>query len=454
MPKEGNILIVDDNQDILSSSRMILKKYFTIVHTLNNPERLPVVLKDINYNVVLLDMNFSPGAKSGKEGKKWLEYIIKELPETQVVIITAYGDINLAVECMKNGAIDFIIKPWNSEKLRATVKTAYQLSKTKKQVELLQNRQEKLTTEISNTEAIIGNSNPIKNVLKIISKVAKTNANVLITGENGTGKELIARELHKLSERKDSAFIALDLGSIPETLFEAELFGFCKGAFTDAKEDKPGRFELANNGTLFLDEIGNLPYSAQAKLLSALQNKKISRLGSNKEIELNVRIVCATNMPLKQMIQEMKFREDLLYRINTVEINIPPLRERGEDISLLANHYLEYYSKKYARNNLSISNEAKEKLRRYNWPGNIRELQHLMERAIIMNEETELKANDFHIELPQAEISVSNTLNIEELEKNAIKKAIQKHDGNLTNAAKDLGLGRTTLYRKMEKYNL
>lgn len=455
MQKEGNVLIVDDNQDILSSSRMILKKHFAIVHTLNKPEKLPEIIKEINYDVVLLDLNFSPGAKSGKEGKKWLDYIVHHSPGSQIIIITAYGDINLAVECMKLGAIDFVVKPWNSEKLKATVKTAYLLSKSKNETTDLKNKQKLLTSEINKpSSSIIGTSESMLKVLEIVTKVAKTEANVLITGENGTGKELVARELHNQSKRKDSVFISVDLGSIPESLFEAELFGFCKGAFTDAKEDKPGRFELANGGTLFLDEIGNLSFSSQAKLLGALQNKKINRLGSANIIDLDIRLICATNKPLRQMVKENTFREDLLYRINTVEIHIPPLRERQNDVILLAKHYLNYYCSKYSKNQVIISKTTEEKLKNYNWPGNIRELQHLMERTIIMNDKTELCPEDFHIELPQADFSISNTLNIEELEKTAIKKAITKHNGNLTTAAKELGLGRTTLYRKMEKYGL
>ncbi len=454
MQKEGNILIIDDDEDILSSSRMILKKHFAAVHTLPDPGKIPHVIKDIPYDVIMLDLNFSPGSKSGKEGIKWLGYIKENSPVSLVVIITAYGDVNLAVDCMKKGAVDFVVKPWNSEKLLATVNTAYQLSRSRDKVEPSSTEQEQFHSDKLLADTIIGQSLAIKKVLDVVNKIAATDVNVLLTGENGTGKELVAREIHNLSARKDKPFISIDLGAVPGSLFEAELFGYKKGAFTDAKEDKPGRFEMANNGTLFLDEIGNLSYPMQAKLLRALQEKKISRLGSTNEITLNIRLISATNSSIKKLIHENKFREDLFYRINTVEIHIPPLRDRDKDIVLLAKYFVEHYAKKYSKPGMSLDKSAENKLKSYKWPGNVRELQHMMERAVIMNQENELSAKDFHIELPEAELSVGNTLNIEVLEKTAIEKAIRKHYGNLTHAAKELGLGRTTLYRKMEKYKI
>jgi two-component system, NtrC family, response regulator HydG len=366
----GKILMIDDDEDVLLAAKMLLKKYGYQVIIEKNPNKIPFLLNNDTYDVILLDMNFSKDTTSGKEGFEWLKQIKEKDASAVVIMITAFGDVEMAVRALKEGATDFVLKPWQNEKLIATISTAIRLKKSYNEVDKLRKAKEMLEEQISQPfRDIIGNSPAIKEVFSLIDKVAKTDANILILGENGTGKELIARAIHQKSMRKDSSFVSVDMGAITETLFESELFGHKKGAFTDAREDRPGRFELANGGTLFLDEIGNLSLSLQSKLLTALQSRQVTRVGSNNSMEVDIRLICATNMNLHQMVKDGKFRQDLLYRINTVEITIPPLTERGDDIPMLANHFLNYYSKKYRKDVLSISADAMTKLKKYPWPG-------------------------------------------------------------------------------------
>ena len=436
--------------------KMLLKKYNYHVIIEKNPNKIPFLLNNDTYDVILLDMNFSKDTTSGKEGFQWLGQIKEKDPDAVVIMITAFGDVEMAVRSLKEGATDFILKPWQNEKLIATISTAIRLKKSYNEVDKLRKAKQMLEEQISQPfRDIIGQSQPIKEVFSLIDKVAKTDANILVLGENGTGKELVARAIHQKSLRKDNSFVSVDMGAITETLFESELFGHKKGAFTDAREDRPGRFELANGGTLFLDEIGNLSMSLQSKLLSALQSRQITRVGSNHAMEVDIRLICATNMPLAQMVKEGKFRQDLLYRINTVEMHIPALYERVEDIPLLANHFLNYYTKKYRKDVLSITPEAIIKLKKYPWPGNIRELQHAMERAVIMADSSTLQEGDFLFSRKGNENSVgADTLNLDEVEKAAVIKAIQLHNGNISKAADELGLTRASLYRRMEKYGI
>lgn len=451
----GKILMIDDDEDVLLAAKMLLKKQNHHVIIEKNPNKIPFLLNNDSYDVILLDMNFSKDITSGKEGFYWLEQILEKDPNAVVILITAFGDVEMAVKALKQGATDFILKPWQNEKLVATISTAIRLKKSYNQVDKLKKAKEMLEEQISRPFGeIIGQSAAIKEVFALINKVAKTDANVLILGENGTGKELIARAIHQRSLRKDNSFVSVDMGAITETLFESELFGHKKGAFTDAREDRPGRFELASGGTLFLDEIGNLSLSLQSKLLSALQSRQVTRVGSNQPAAVDIRLICATNMPLAKMVQEGTFRQDLLYRINTVEIQVPPLSDRVEDIPLLAEHYLNYYAKKYHKPITTIASEAMDKLKRYVWPGNIRELQHAIERAVIMTDSSSLQETDFLFSRSLTSNPASNTLNLDEVEKAAIAKALQMHGGNISKAADELGLTRASLYRRMEKYGL
>jgi len=453
---DGKILVLDDDQGVLYTANMILKKHFDLVITEKDPNKLDFHLNQYTYDVIVLDMNFSYGLTSGKEGIKLLRKVLQKDPDAHVLMNTAYGDIDIAVEAMKEGAVDFLVKPWPKEKLLATVQAIFQLSQSKKEIESLRAGQKIAVKDQSRDFGKIVSVSPVmKPVFQAIKKVADTDANVLITGENGTGKELVARAIHDGSDRQNENFIKVDLGAVAESLFESELFGHEKGAFTDAKESRPGRFEMANKGTLFLDEIGNLSLAMQAKLLTALQFKEISRVGSNKVIKLDTRLIAATNMPLLDMIEEGQFRQDLLYRINTIEIHLPPLRERKEDIEPLARHFLKLYGKKYKKERMRLNSTTVEKLNNYSWPGNIRELQHAIERAIIMANSHLLAPEDFLlIEKPTQNVIASDTYNIEDMEKQAIQNAIRNAEGNLTKAAQTLGLGRSTLYRKMTKYGL
>lgn len=447
--------MIDDDEDVLLAAKMLLKKSNHQVIIEKNPNKIPFLLNNDTYDVILLDMNFSKDTTSGKEGFEWLKQIKERDPDAVVIMITAFGDVEMAVRALKEGATDFILKPWQNEKLVATISTAIKLKKSYNEVDKLRKAKQMLEEQISQPfRDIIGQSAAIKEVFALIDKVAKTDANVLILGENGTGKELIARAIHQKSMRKDNSFVAVDMGAITETLFESELFGHKKGAFTDAREDRPGRFELANGGTLFLDEIGNLSLSLQSKLLSALQSRQVTRVGSNQSIEVDIRLICATNMPLNQMVKEGKFRQDLLYRINTVEITIPPLSDRIDDIPLLADHFLNHYAKKYRKEVLSIAPEAMNKLKKYPWPGNVRELQHAIERAVIMADSSTLQESDFLFNRKGSDSATTDSLNLDEVEKAAVVKAIQLHNGNISKAAEELGLTRASLYRRMEKYGL
>lgn len=451
----GKILMIDDDEDVLLAAKMLLKKQNHHVIIEKNPNKIPFLLNNDTYDVILLDMNFSKDITSGKEGFHWLQQILERDPNAVVILITAFGDVEMAVRALKQGATDFILKPWQNEKLVATISTAIRLKQSYNQVDKLKKAKEMLEEQISKPFAdIIGNSPAIKDVFGLIDKVAKTDANVLILGENGTGKELIARAIHQRSLRKDNSFVTVDMGAITESLFESELFGHKKGAFTDAREDRPGRFELASGGTLFLDEIGNLSMALQSKLLTALQSRQVTRVGANQPVAVDIRLICATNMPLHKMVAEGTFRQDLLYRINTVEIPVPPLSDRVEDIALLAQHYLGYYAKKYHKLVTRISPDAMDKLKRYAWPGNIRELQHSIERAVIMTDSDMLQETDFILSRSLSNNNNSNTLNLDEVEKAAIARALQMHNGNISKAADELGLTRASLYRRMEKYGL
>lgn len=452
--KQNTIVIIDDDKDILLSAKMVLKKHYKHIICDSNPENIPDLLQKHKVDMVLLDMNFKASISTGNEGLYWLKEIKKASPTTQLIVMTAYGDIDLAVKAIREGASDFIVKPWNNERLLLTVKNILESAATEKKAKRLEQRQHLLSSDLEKKFAdIIGESSVMKDVFRNIEKVAATDANILILGENGTGKELVARAIHKHSKRAKEIFVNVDLGAISETLFESELFGHKKGAFTDAREDRIGRFEAANGGSLFLDEIGNLSLPLQAKLLTAIQSREINPVGSALSLAIDVRLICATNMPLYNMVEENRFRQDLLYRINTVEIVLPPLREREGDITRLANYYLERYATKYQKT-LSIQKTALDKLERYNWPGNIRELQHVMERAVIMTDNSSLTADDFLLKSNPQKLQRSKSLNLEEVEKTAIKNAIIKHEGNMSKVAKELGLGRTTLYRKMTKYDL
>ena len=454
----ARIMIVDDDKDVLLAARLFLKQHVEVVHTEENPENLPNLINTGNYDLVLLDMNFAPDATSGKEGFHWLNKILEIDPSIVVILITGYGDIELAVQGIKEGATNFLLKPWENKKLLATIKTSMQLRQSKLELQELRTKQKVLMADQNQPfVTIIGSSPAMLKVLTAAQKVAVTDANVLILGENGTGKELIARAIHRDSRRKDEVFISVDLGAISESLFESELFGFKKGAFTDAKEDRAGRFEAANKGTIFLDEIGNLSLALQSKLLSVLQNRNVVRLGTNKEIPIDVRLICATNMPLYQMVKEGKFRQDLLYRINTVEVHVPSLRERVEDIPALIDHFLEIYCHKYKIIQKRVSEDTLSRLKKHDWPGNIRELQHAVERAVIMSDSNVLLPHDFFLSSPIEDRSENldlDNLNLEEAEKMLVRKVIDKHGGNISKAAKELGLTRASLYRRIEKYGL
>jgi two-component system response regulator HydG len=453
----GKILAIDDNEDILFALKLLLKPHVDLIETLNTPDRIPEYLNKTNYDVILLDMNFTKDAISGQEGFDWLGKILEIDPQAVVVFITAYGDAEKAVKAIKAGATDFILKPWQNEKLLATLSSSIKLSQSRKETENLRAKQKEISAVFDQPfHDFIGNSPEMQKVFATIQKVARTDANVLILGENGTGKELVARALHRDSLRKDEIFISVDLGSISETLFESELFGHEKGAFTDAKKEKAGRFEIASGGTLFLDEIGNLSTPLQTKLLTAIERREVIRVGSNKPIPIDVRLICATNTDIHQMVQDSRFRQDLLYRINTVEIHLPPLRERNSDIPLLSNHFLKIYTKKYKKPIRGISAGALKVISQYPWPGNVRELQHAIERSVIMSDSEMLQPEDFLLSQPSGKMGELEleTYNLDEIEKRVISKVLKVHQGNITQAATDLGLTRTSLYRRMEKHGL
>jgi DNA-binding NtrC family response regulator len=459
--KQGKILVVDDDLDVLAAAKLFLKRHFEQVNTVSTPDSLPDLLRDHSYDVILLDMNFTKDVSSGKEGFFWLDRILGIDPSAVVVMITAYGDVELAVRAIKEGATDFTVKPWENKKLQATILSAMKLRESRLESDKLRSWQRQVSADIDNKyQDIIGQSEPMLKLYQSIQQVAKTDANVLILGENGTGKELIARAIHRNSKRSDEVFVNVDLGALSETLFESELFGHVKGAFTDAKDDRPGRFEIASGGTIFLDEIGNLSLPMQAKLLTVLQNKEVTRLGSNKVIPVDVRQIFATNRSLHQMVRDQSFRQDLLYRINTIEIQVPPLRERTVDIPLLAEYFLQHYVKKYQKKIRSLSEPALKRMQKYHWPGNVRELQHVMERAVIMNKGLTLNAEDLFINTRiSAEKDIEDGLvisnfDLEHVERLVIQRILKKYHGSVTQAANELGLTRTSLYRRMEKYDL
>ena len=453
----SKVLIVDDNEEILLAARLLLKQHTNVIITEKDPEKIRTLVFDEKFDVIFLDMNFSKDMTSGKEGFIWLKEILKIDPLAVVILITAFGDVETAVRAMKEGATDFVLKPWQNEKFLATYFSAVKLRESRLELEKVKSRQVFLNNECeSGFSDIIGNSEPMKNVFNTISKVAETDANVLILGENGTGKELVARSLYKKSKRAKDIFISVDMGSITHSVFESELFGHTKGAFTDAKEDRPGRFEYASGGTLFLDEIGNIPLELQSKLLTAIQKREITRIGSNKPIAIDIRLICATNLPIYDLVSANKFRQDLLYRINTVEIHLPPLRERIGDISLLVEYFLSVYKRKYNKPELKIESETFRQLELYEWPGNVRELQHSVERGVILCDGNSLKPSDFFFKLlpKKAEDGYVDTFNLEEIEKTIIQKALLKYEGNISKIAKELGLTRASLYRRIEKHNL
>lgn len=453
----GHILILDDDVDVLNAARLLLKQHLGTVDVERNPKYLENLITNKQYDALLLDMNFTEDVSSGEEGFYWLEQIRKLDPELSVILITAYGDIEKAVRAMKSGAVDFIMKPWENEKLVATVASAVNLSRSRREADLLREQQRHLSAQMDHAyQDMVGQSEQMQRVFKTIEKVAGTDANVLILGENGTGKELVARALHRRSSRRDEVFISVDIGSIPESLFESELFGHTKGAFTDAREEKAGRFEVASGGTLFLDEIGNLPLQLQPKLLSVLETRSLTRVGSTLPREIDIRLVSATNSEVYDRVDNQEFRQDLLYRINTIEIRLPALRERQEDIPLLANHFLRQYSAKYKKENPRIAKEAMKKLKDYHWPGNIRELQHVIERSVILTDSEQFKPDDFLLRPRDSKTEglELQDLTLEELERKAVKNALIKHDDNISRAADELGLTRASLYRRIDKYGL
>lgn len=454
----GKILVVDDDEDVLQAARLLLKKRSVLVHTEKDPEQIPTLLLNHDYDVILLDMNFKQDVGSGREGFSWLDRILEIDPSAIVVLITAFGDVAMAVRAIKEGATDFVLKPWSNERLLATLSAASRLRASKMEAARLRARQQQLHEDLDqHFQEFVGASPAMLRVFSTIEKVAKTDANVLVLGENGTGKELVARALHRRSSRSGEVFVSVDVGAIPETLFESELFGHVKGAFTDAREDRAGRFEVASGGTLFLDEIGNLSSTQQAKLLTVLQRREVIRVGSNTPRPIDVRLICATNMPIYDMIREGTFRQDLLYRVNTVEIRIPPLRDRAEDVDLLVDHFLDMYARKYQKAIKGVNPAVIRRMEKYNWPGNVRELQHMVERAVIMAETNILQPEDFFFAANgrgEDEGVTFDNLNLEDVEKLVIRKALEKYEGNITRAADELGLTRASLYRRLDKYGI
>lgn len=456
MKEPGKILVVDDDNHIILSIRMLLEQYYNDVRAINNPGQIPSALEENTFDVIILDMNFSAGKTSGSDGLDWLDRIKALAPSTSVIFITAYGGIEIAVEGIKRGAFDFLVKPWENDKLLSCVSAACRLAKSQKKVARLSSQNTILNDTINrHFDEMIGESQSMLEVKEAIQKVGGTEANVLILGENGTGKELVARGVHKASARSSEVFINVDIASLAESLFESELFGHKKGAFTDAHEDRIGKFEAAAGGTIFLDEIGNLSMPLQAKLLKVLQERTMTRVGSNETIPLDFRLICATNMNLNDMVRAGTFRQDLLYRINTVEINLPSLRDRADDISILAMHFLTIFKNKYGKKGLYVPDYVLKKLAKHHWPGNIRELQHSIERAVIMSDGKQLHVKDFSL-MPAVEENTSgfDNYNLETIEKWAIQQALIKYAGNISNAAKELGLSRGAMYRRMEKYEL
>lgn len=453
MARNGRILVVDDDASVLTAARLLLKRHFTDVQTESDPRKLPDLLRG-GADVVLLDMNFAVGANTGAEGLRWLEKIREIDSNIVVILMTAYGDVPLAVEAMKNGATDFVIKPWQNEKLVASVGTALELRDSRNEVTRLRSRQREMA---NGAPEIIGQAPAIKELFSVIRRAAPTEANVLILGESGAGKELIARQIHEHSRRAGEVFMSVDLGAVNQSLFESELFGHRKGAFTDAREDRAGRFQAASGGTLFLDEIANLPLHLQGKLLSALERREVTPLGSDRAVPVDVRLICATNRSLVDMCRANEFRTDLLYRINTVEIQVPPLRERIQDIEPLFQHFIEIYARKYNLPVKSLSPEALQRLQTHSWPGNVRELRHAIERALIMSDALQLESRDFFFSPDANPVAAGQSVqhtNLEKVEDQVIRAVLEKHGGNVTRAARELGITRTSLYRRMERYGI
>jgi len=456
MKEQAKILIVDDDYDVLQSAQLFLKRFFEVVEIESLKDSVLQRVERNDYDVILLDMNFTRSKRDGEEGFYLLNKILAAKQDSVVVMITAYGDIDVAIRAMKEGAFDFILKPWKNQKLLATVTSALEQRKAKLEIERLNLTHQKLFEDSLSVQGeMIGESPAHLECLNIIKKVASTDANVLILGENGTGKELAAKKIHQLSDRSAKAFISIDLGALSESLFESELFGHSKGSFTDAHKDKPGRFELAAGGTIHLDEIGNLSLALQSKLLQVLQNRKITRLGSIREMPVDFRLICSTNKPLYEMVKEGTFREDLIFRINTVEISLPPLRNRSEDIGLLLDHFIKIYRKKYNKPLLTYNSTIVEKLKKYSWPGNIREMKHAVERAVILCDSNQLTFKDFQIkQVESAAENYKNLIKIDDVERDHILRVVEANHGNITKSAKDLGVSRTSLHRRLRKYGI
>lgn len=449
--KHACILIIDDDTDVLTAVRLLLKPVVKEVVTEKNPENIRSILAKNTFDLILLDMNFNSSINTGNEGLFWLKKVREFKSDAAVIMITAYGDIDLAVRSLKEGAADFMVKPWHNEVLLNVI------------TEALDKRSKVKTTTAFNLErnsiigkGLLGESEIMHEIFYKIEKIAPTDANILILGENGTGKDLIAKAIHQQSLRSAKAYVKVDVGALSENLFESELFGHKKGAFTDAREDRIGRFEAAHNGTLFLDEIGNIALHQQSKLLTVLQNRQVTKLGSNQSVDVNIRLICATNVPLSELANESRFRRDLMYRINTVEITVPPLRKRGKDIEVLANYFSKLYSAKYLKPVLELDPKALLKLQQYYFPGNVRELQYIMERAVIMSDGPVLRADELIFSPIETvhEAEQPDELRLSSIEKNTILRVIELHNGNITKAAKELGLTRTALYRRLSKYEI
>lgn len=452
MKNLGRLLIIDDNEDVLFALNLLLEPYAEKIKITTSPENVEYFINSFNPDIILLDMNFSKDAISGQEGYYWLERILKIDPDAIVILMTAYSDTDKAVKAIKSGAIDFISKPWEKERLLSTLSSAMKLRNSRTEVNSLKKQVAAMALEKERNYEIVGESEAMLQIFDTIEKLSNTDANILILGENGTGKDLVARAIYRNSPRAHAGFIEIDVGSIPESLFESELFGYEKGAFTDARKEKAGRMEIASGGTLFLDEIGNISMPMQAKLLTAIEKRKISKLGSTKTIDIDVRLICATNTDLHKLVSKGDFRQDLLYRINTIEIHIPPLRERGEDILLLADFFLKRYAQKYQKDIKGLQKDAQKKLLQYSWPGNVRELQHTIERAVILSDTGFIRAENFLLQpVITKKKNEHETLNLEEIEKEVIEKAMRRCNGNISQAAELLGISRYSLYRKIEK---
>jgi DNA-binding NtrC family response regulator len=465
----GQVLVVDDNRDVLTALRLLLKEHVDTVHTATDPSSIPSLLRENAYDTILLDMNFQQDASSGREGFEWLDKIQQIDPHAVVVMITAYGDVDKAVRAMKAGAADFIVKPWTDPELVASVQAAIKLHQTRAAAEEADDAEPADPSDDTAVgpeegpgfEGILGQSEAMASVFDLIRKVSGTDANVLILGENGTGKELVARAVHRRSDRTDGPFVTADLGALSQSLFESELFGHVEGAFTGAESDRAGRFETADGGTLFLDEIGNIPEELQKKLLTVLQRREVTRVGDVEARPVDIRLVCATNQPIYDMMDEGAFRQDLLFRVNTVEIELPPLRDRGDDVLLLARHFLDAYAQKYDAATEGFTDEARQALQQYHWPGNVRELKHTVERAVILSDDAHIAPDDLRFSAPApdgADASATDedldTLNLNDLEQAAVRQALSKHGGNVSKAADELGISRRALYRRIEKYGL